>query len=200
MIIQQIYKEKDSDGKRVSERWRHWERRRERGREREERERERERGGERGGGLWRLEMAVISPRFPRGLRKRRLCVLTTGRCQEFCVCLCVYVGVSFLLQCALAWCLSTNTSLHCTFRWETQAWRRREQEEEEKEVHQGFSGWSKKAGSYTMLSGNKCQYTGCLYQTILILGVVGWKYSLFMAIPHRNLIKSRGLIDQGIRT
>lgn len=33
------------------------------------------------------------------------------------------VCVSFLLHCPLAWCLSTNTGLHYTFRWETQAWR-----------------------------------------------------------------------------
>lgn len=97
----------------VRERWRHWHIRQR----------------EASGGVWRLEMAVISLRFPRGPRKRRLCVLTTLRCQEFCVC----VSVSVCLFCSSAhwhWCLSTNTSLHYTFRWETQAWRKKEREKE----------------------------------------------------------------------
>lgn len=72
-------------------------------------------------GVWRLEIAVISLRLPRDQRKNGF-VFWQHRAVRTSVRECVSVVVSFLLRCALAWCLSTNTSLHYSFRWGTQAW------------------------------------------------------------------------------
>lgn len=65
-------------------------------------------------GQWRGLMAFDGCDFsqvPKGPKEKMASCLTAALSGVVCVCVCV-----FLLQCALAWCLSTNSSLHCTFR------------------------------------------------------------------------------------
>ncbi len=90
--------------------------------------------------------------IPKGPEeKTALCSDNTVLSGVLCVCL-------FCSSGHWHWCLSTNTSLHYAFRWETQAWRREEQQEKEQgeEVNPRLSGWKMRAGSYTILAGNQC--------------------------------------------